>query len=237
MRTRTKKTVAVYFGGVNFFIVLLGKVAYIAIYNNKNGNTKAQRSGQTYGRSYAIVTVNVQRGHLVSLDTGEIDTDDPTNQAWILKYLPASEYILPVTKNKPAKPTPVVLEKKQQGQDKFDLDLAKKKADIEKVHGEIRLQKLKEAKLRGEMVPIDLMRTTLEVHTRSIVTAMKDGMEDLLLQVSSEFRGSSEQLSRLRGIVITILNAQVDKSVEATKKQLRVLANDYAERKEVGEHE
>jgi hypothetical protein len=173
----------------------------------------------------------------VSLDTGEIDTDDPTNQAWILKYLPASEYILPVTKNKPAKPTPVVLEKKQQGQDKFDLDLAKKKADIEKVHGEIRLQKLKEAKLRGEMVPIDLMRTTLEVHTRSIVTAMKDGMEDLLLQVSSEFRGSSEQLSRLRGIVITILNAQVDKSVEATKKQLRVLANDYAERKEVGEHE
>ena len=189
------------------------------------------------GRSYAIVTVNVQRGHLVSLDTGEIDTDDPTNQAWILKYLPASEYILPVTKNKPAKPTPVVLEKKQQGQDKFDLDLAKKKADIEKVHGEIRLQKLKEAKLRGEMVPIDLMRTTLEVHTRSIVTAMKDGMEDLLLQVSSEFRGSSEQLSRLRGIVITILNAQVDKSVEATKKQLRVLANDYAERKEVGEHE
>lgn len=215
-------------------------------------------------RVTAVVSMGVERGHLVSLPDGGIDTDDPTNQAWILKYRPDSEY-LPAHFRKqdpvPQEPTPEkkltrassktryqqpeVKEERTQnpiseepnGMDKFNLELAKKKADIEKVHGEIRLQKLKEAKLRGEMVPIDLMRTTLEVHTRSIVTAMKDGMEDLLLQVSSEFRGSSEQLSRLRGIVITILNAQVDKSVEATKKQLRVLANDYAERKEVGEHE
>lgn len=115
------------------------------------------------------------------------------------------------------------------------LSKREKKVNIQKKEEEIKLLRLKEEKIRAQVVPIDKMKDLFRMHTQSILTAQKDGIEDLLINLSGEMRISSEQLARLRGKMVEILNTAIDKAILTTKKNLSSLISDYAEKKEVGE--
>lgn len=112
----------------------------------------------------------------------------------------------------------------------------KLKADIDKKHREIALLKLREEKIRGEVVPVDIITNVFRAHTQSIVTAQKDGIEELLINLSVEARLKGEQLARLRGKMVDILNKAVDKAAYTSQKNLKTILEQLSVKKEVGEH-
>lgn len=111
------------------------------------------------------------------------------------------------------------------------------KVDIQKKIRETAILKLREEKIKGEIVPIDLIKNVFSMHTQSIVTAQKDGIEELLINLSVEVRLSGEQLARLRGKMVEILNNAVDKAIIITQRNMRVVVSEFAITKGVGEHE
>lgn len=115
--------------------------------------------------------------------------------------------------------------------------LQKKKlaAEIRKKHREISLLQLREDKIRGEVIPVELVKNLFRAHTQSIVTAQKDGIEELLIQFSAETRLKGDQLAKLRGKMVTILNGGIEKSVIATKRNLKSIVSTYSLKREVGE--
>lgn len=139
---------------------------------------------------------------------------------------------------RPYIPTPNIEEPDLPNDDSLSftaLSKREKKVNIQKKEEEIKLLRLKEEKIRGHVVPIDIIKNLFRLHTQSIVTAQKDGIEDLIINFSGESRISSEQIARLRGKMVEILNNAVDKAVLSTKKNISSIMSEFIEKKEVGE--
>lgn len=117
----------------------------------------------------------------------------------------------------------------------FLLDKKYKAAQLKKVKVDTRLQELKEEKLRGELVPVELIKNLFRAYTQSIITANKDGIEELLINFSAEHRLRGDQLAALRGKVVGILNNSIDKSVAVAQKNLQAVINQVKVKRDVGE--
>lgn len=122
------------------------------------------------------------------------------------------------------------------GESGYSLDRKKVKRQIEKLEVDTRLQELKEQKMRGELIPVDLVTSVFRAHNQSIITTMKDGIESLLISLSVEARLKGDQLATLRGKMVKILNDGADKSSEVSHRSLRSIVNQVKVKKEVGEH-
>jgi hypothetical protein len=168
-----------------------------------------------------IATMNqkVPDDSIESIKTAEVETDKPK-----------------IEKPRIQTPNITVPDERDDDNQSFNaLTKREKKVNIQKKEEEIKLLRLKEEKIRGQVIPIDVIKNLFRAHTQSIVTAQKDGIEDLLINISSEARISGEQLARLRGKMVEILNTAVDKAILSTKKNLSSIVNEFTEKKEVGE--
>jgi hypothetical protein len=124
-----------------------------------------------------------------------------------------------------------------QGEDSgYALNKKKLKKQIAKLEVDTRLQELKEEKMRGELIPVDLVVNVFRAHTQSIVTSMKDGIEDLLINFSVEARLKGDQLASLRGKMVGILNTGVEKSVVISNRNFNAIREQVKVKKDVGEH-
>ena len=119
----------------------------------------------------------------------------------------------------------------------YALNKKKLKKQIAKLEVDTRLQELKEEKMRGELIPVDLVKNLFRTHTQSILTSMKEGIEELLVNFSAEARLKGDQLASLRGKMVGILNGGVDKSVSTTQKNMRSLVDQLKIKRDVGEHD
>lgn len=123
-----------------------------------------------------------------------------------------------------------------EGESGYLLDRKLLKKKIGKLEVDTRLQELKEEKMRGELIPVDLVKNLFRTHTQSIVTSMKDGIDELLINFSVEARLRGDQVAGLRGKIVGILNNGVDKSVVITQKNMRSIVNQVKVKRDVGEH-
>jgi hypothetical protein len=117
------------------------------------------------------------------------------------------------------------------------LNKKKLKVDIAKKIKETKILELREQKIKGEIVPIADVSNIFQMHTQSIVTAQKDALEELLIELSVDARLTGDQLARLRGKMVDILNRAVDKAIIITTKNMKVIAENFAMSREVGEHD
>jgi hypothetical protein len=118
----------------------------------------------------------------------------------------------------------------------YSLNNKKTKMQIAKLEVDTRLQELKEEKMRGELIPVDLVINVFRSHTQSIVTSMKDGIEDLLINFSVEARLKGDQLASLRGKMVGILNTGIEKSVIISNRNFNAIREQVKVKKDVGEH-
>lgn len=124
-----------------------------------------------------------------------------------------------------------------EGKIQLSLDQQKKTLEIEKLKVDTRLQELKEEKIRGEVVPISLAQPVFQSFHQAVITSQKESIEVLLIEISMEYRLTGEQLARLRGKLLTILNEGSDKAVTMAQRNLTMLVEEFSIKKEVGEHE
>lgn len=189
-----------------------------------------KESARSYFKNY------VDRGKLV-LSGDFIDDSIPVNAEFIRKRVNTTG--TPHVPQQPSSTSTKKLhyEEPKYDKSKFDLDKQLKQQELLKKEAETRLLNLREEKIRGEIVPIELIKNLMVTHTKSIVTAQKDGIEDLLININKEARLTGAQLAKLRGKMVEILNIAVDKAISTTKKDLDVIIGQISTKREVGEHD
>lgn len=193
--------------------------------------------------SQAVITMAVKRGHLVLTD-GKIDDALSPNDLFIAKKLSKPDAAQTpqedITEKKTLPPPDDDKEDFQMiartnSNELVRLKTLKDKIWIKKTNEDYEIAKIKKEKMKGEVIPVELIKNLFQAHTQSIVSAQKDGIEDLLIQISAESRMKGDQLARLRGKMVAILNTGVEKSVNATKRNLKAIVSAYSLKREVGE--
>lgn len=203
------------------------------------------------GFSSRELSVYIGRGKVI-MSGKEIDDSDPTNRDFVLKRKGQAAPAPPEKNLRMIKPDPGDdispgdesddddpddgLIDDDGSESSYALNKKKLKKQIGKLEVDTRLQELKEEKMRGELIPVDLVRNLFRAHTQSIITSMKDGIEELLINFSVEARLKGDQLASLRGKMVGILNTGVDKSVIISQRNMRSIVDQVKVKKDVGEH-
>jgi hypothetical protein len=189
--------------------------------------------------SRAKIAMWIKRGKVIE-QNGKIDDSNTTNRDWALKQRDTQS----VRKPDIIPDTGFSEEPKPQREIDFPggasgetIERRLKLHQIEKLKVDTRIAELKEEKIRAEVVPITLIKDLFSTHTQSIITSQKDGIEELLTTLSVEARLSGEQLARLRGKMVDILNKGVDKAITITERNMKATVEEFSIKKEVGEHD
>jgi hypothetical protein len=205
----------------------------VALYSRREF---AELCGLTWSDSVkSKVAMWIKRGNVIESD-GKIDDSLARNRDWALKQketsLVKAEEVQVISK----KETP----KKAKSDDSdglFSIEKQLKSQNLKKLEVDTRIQLLKEEKIRGEVVPIELIKSLFRTHNQSILTASKDGLEEILINFSQEGRLSGEKVALLRGKMTRVLNSCFEKAIETTKRQMKSVIDEYSIKKEVGERE
>jgi hypothetical protein len=185
-------------------------------------------------------SVWISRGKIVLNKDGLVDDTIPQNRDWILRQQEVAgsnqkqHENIEVDQPKKVSRTSNI-DAPEDGT--YNLDKKYKVKQIEKLNVDIRLGELKEEKLRGEVIPVDLVRNIFTTHSQSILTTFKDAVEAILIGVSKKCNMSDENLSQSRMLMIGALNGAVEKSVSITKGKLKAIVDEYSIKREAGEHE
>ncbi|OJV51643.1 MAG: hypothetical protein BGO31_00115 [Bacteroidetes bacterium 43-16] len=108
------------------------------------------------------------------------------------------------------------------------LDTLKREKEIEQLT--IKIQKQ-----RGEVVPADLIQNVFTAHNQSILIEFKNGADDIIRIISAEKRFSVDEIAKIRGQLVDILNRAIDQAIENTAKSVEQIINDYTSILAVGE--
>lgn len=119
----------------------------------------------------------------------------------------------------------------------FNMDQTKKQLDIDKITVEIRLKLLDEAKKRGEIIPIDLIKVIISQQSQSIITSFKDNLEDIITIFGKSKGMNVNEIAEMRGSITKTLNIIVNKAVDNSKRNIKNIIDEYSLKKNVGEHD
>jgi hypothetical protein len=194
------------------------------------------------------VSMALKRGNLILNGDGFIDDTEPKNSIWISNYMLRVATKQPVlvddaesleetpsartSTRKPRNQNPLP---KSSG-DLYKLEQELKQQELEKKTVETRLLELKEQKMRGELIPTDLVKIIFAQHSKSMVTEFKNDIEGMLTIFSKKTGMNSNQVAEMRGQILEAINNAVAKSVDHSKKNLDAIVNEFVEVKGVGEH-
>lgn len=109
--------------------------------------------------------------------------------------------------------------------------------NVEKTTLDIELQKLKIDKMRGEVIPTQLVTDLIRSFSKQIVIDFRNGAENLLIEITKKTGLTDNDVASLRGSFIEIINAAVNEAIEATDKGLDHIVDEYSKSRGVGEKE
>lgn len=145
-----------------------------------------------------------------------------------------------------AKPLPVK-EKPQNKPDKkqreiefendglYSLDKVKRGYEIDKLREEAELKRIQREKLQGILIPTELVKALLILHSKSISTAFHQAADNLLVEFSALKKLTTPETAKLRGIIISITNTAIINSIEQSKKGIGSIVDEYSETRNRGE--
>lgn len=118
-----------------------------------------------------------------------------------------------------------------------ELEKRKKALDIEKTFVETELLELKKGKMQGDNIPTSAVRDVFIRHNKSLLSHMKSGIENLIIEIESTAGLTSEQTGKIRGEMKTMLNTALNNAVNETQQDLVNIVSDNSIKKGIGEHE
>ena len=118
---------------------------------------------------------------------------------------------------------------------KYNLDRSIKEAELEKKEQEIELNKLKIAKLSGEVIPTSLVKVIFAQHFKSVTTAFHQGCDNFIMTIAKVTGMKRSEMAAMRGELIEIVNHAVGDGIEESKQSLKHIVGEYKEKRGVGE--
>ena len=197
-----------------------------------------------------------KRGKIHVGEDGLVDSAMPMNAEFMNKRVlnkktiptptAAPVEIVSAPPPKPRKPTKAELQamereqKRQENADaeathKYNLERQIKEAELEKKEQDIELNRLKIAKLSGEVIPTDLVRVVFAQHFKSVTTAFHQGCDNFIMTIAKVTGMEKKDMARMRGELIEIVNEAVRDGVAESKESVRNIVGEYREKRGVGE--
>lgn len=189
------------------------------------------------GLSHAYISVSIKDGRLIPTDDGKyIDDSVPLNELFIQKRKnkPVRKQIRKnspkatktITKKKTNVSTPIKTTLPENTTSGYNLDNRKKEAEIRFKESQIQLAELKASKLRGESIPTELVYNVISTLGQSFITNYKNGVSELLIQISHRVKMAPEIEAEFKGKINQIINKNHKDSIdEAKNKILAIISN------------
>ncbi|MBX9450020.1 MAG: hypothetical protein KL787_10025 [Taibaiella sp.] len=196
------------------------------------------------------LSVYVGRGQVIVRDDKLIDDSDPINQSFLQKH---SSKIM--TSDEEAE----IIERVNSVTRKINLELSEmadsedssgdlggipsykvseqllKYLDTKKREKEVLLLEIKRQKLEGEVIPSELIPPVILQMNHSLMTEIKNELEEVLRTITNKHRITHTELSEYRRMVTDSLNSGASKAAASAKASIQALISEYSEKRGVGE--
>lgn len=115
--------------------------------------------------------------------------------------------------------------------------LTKKKlvAEIGKKEKETRILESRIQKLRGELMPTDLVKLVFKQFSKSLLSEFKNSVDDIITKLSKKRDLSLVEVAEIRGQLIDSINTGSARGVDVANQSIENIISEYSENKEVGE--
>lgn len=126
----------------------------------------------------------------------------------------------------------------------IDDEIQESHADLEKrkvylgnklLEERIEIERVKKDKLHGLVVPTQLVSVVFTQHSKNIASEFKNGADDWIIRIEKKLDLSRDDVAKLRGELVDVINKSVKKSVETSKKQIYSIVRQYKEVRSKGE--
>lgn len=142
---------------------------------------------------------------------------------------------LPVYKKDPPEPKPQITDPEPDST--FLLEQEKLTLQNTQLERANEIAQIKIEKLRGDVIPTDIVKNTFMQHFKSITTSFHQGADNVLIKIAQKYDLSRQEVANYRGELISIINDCVKDAVEESKKSIQNIVNEYSQVKGVGERE
>lgn len=119
----------------------------------------------------------------------------------------------------------------------YELEREQKIWEIEKKEVDTRIALLKEAKMMGDSIPVDLVKGVVSQLSKAMISSFKDGADNFLIEISKRKGLSGTETAELHGALINIINQSSTNAIIESKKSIKSIVNEYSTKREVGEHD
>lgn len=203
------------------------------------------------GVKYGTVKAHISRGKLERDDEGYIDTTTEKNRRYIMDqtngkglYKNKPEPISSESSQKPAKdPAQKVMKftdersAEQKARDKLydDIDLRKKKAELNKAERDAELKKLEIEKKAGRLLPIELVQKILMINIQTIFRTFEGESENIAGIFSEVLGGDRKTLAEIVTRQKKSLSVAIKKAKEDSLVEIEQAIEEYAETRSRGE--
>lgn len=206
------------------------------------------------GTKWKAINVYIKRGNIVC--SGElIDDQFHKNKDWLnltraKKGLPpfgedkkSTEVIsnpkIEEPKDEPEQ-APEVKPIKRSSKNSSDLSIVQleteiKRADLEKKQQDIKLLKIKEAKMKGELIPTDLVQSLIRELSEAMKIAYMDAIENYTVVISRQKKLTTKEESDIKSHFTRIINDALSRQTAVAKKGLKNIVSEYQEVRSRGE--
>ena len=206
------------------------------------------------GKTTNNLSVSIGRDKtVILLSDDKIDTEDPRNKAYFLKWSARNADKNPKLKTKIVKGKASVEKKSDDDSEEEEevsienikrgpsqtyseserllkyYDTKKRIAEIEKL--ELQIQKSK-----GEVVPTASIKPLFLEHQQSIIATVHDKLAELVRLFSKKHSLSIEENAELTGNVTRWVNESMEKALDVSVKKIEATILEYSESKGIGEH-
>ena len=190
--------------------------------------------GESIGMSYDTTKKNVSRGNIIKGTDGKIDTENAVNKLYFdnqiaLGGLKKSKTTVINNQKRDEKrqilDRPRLLTKDQQIL--VDIELRKKRADVDLVERSSELKRIQLEKQAGNLLPLDLVEKCLIINVQSIIKGFKTERDNMSRIVVEKFGGTRKDLVDINLELDKILDIVVKKAKKDASYELENAINTY----------
>ena len=115
------------------------------------------------------------------------------------------------------------------------IEKAIKTLTANKLKRDVEILTIKLEKLKGSVIPTDLVQMALAQQFKSAAVAFKNGVDKFISIIAKESDMTHEQKNKLRGELVNIINEAINESVDMCKVQVDSIVSEFQETRGKGE--
>jgi very-short-patch-repair endonuclease len=115
--------------------------------------------------------------------------------------------------------------------ERFDLDTAKRRMEIEKMQRESRKADMEHEKMLGNLLPTDPIRIVINQTLKSYAVTFRHAAEKIIVEFSKKAKMNRNDMAEMRGMLLQSVNKATDEGIENSKKSIQNIIQEYVSKK------